>query len=80
MDPSQHTVEVAQHSRALSLSGANSSLQGLTVEKYSPVQEWSYVDPDIGGSTGGVMIFASGSGLKITGNTFRYSGGGAAWA
>ena len=78
VDPSQHTVEVAQHSRALSLSGANSSLQGLTVEKYSPVQEWSYVDPDIGGSTGGVMIFASGSGLKITGNTFRYSGGGAA--
>ena len=78
VDPSPHTVEVAQHSRALSLSGANSSLQGLTVEKYSPVQEWSYVDPDIGGSTGGVMIFASGSGLKITGNTFRYSGGGAA--
>ena len=52
VDPSQHTVEVAQHSRALSLLSDNITLSGLTVEKYSPVQEWNYTDPEIGGNTG----------------------------
>ncbi len=78
VDPSQHTVEVSQHSRALTLLGDHSTLEGLDVEKYSPVQEWSYEDPDIGGDTGGVMVFASGAGLKVSGNTFKYSGGGTA--
>ena len=78
VDPGQHTVEVAQHSRALTLSADSIALSGLTVEKYSPVQEWDYMDPEIGTSTGGVMVFASGTGLSITGNTFRYSGGGTA--
>ena len=78
VDPSQHTVEVSQHARALSLLSDNITLSGLTIEKYSPVQEWNYTDPEIGGNTGGVMVFASGTGLNVTGNTFRYSGGGSA--
>ena len=78
VDPGQHTVEVAQHSRALTMVADNVTLSGLTVEKYSPVQEWDYMDPEIGTSTGGVMVFASGAGLTVSGSTFRYSGGGTA--
>ena len=78
VDPGRHTVEVVQHSRALTLIGDSTTLDGLTVEKYSPVQQWDYSDPEIGTSTGGVMVFASGKGLQITNSTFRYSSAGTA--
>ena len=73
VDPSKHQVEVVQHARALTLVSDGIALKGLTVEKYSPVQEWDYNDPEIGASSGGAMVFAHGSNMLFEGNTFRYS-------
>ena len=73
VNPAEHTVEVVQHSRALTISAARSALKGVTVEKYSPVQEWDYPDPEIGLLSGGAMVFASATDLRIENSTFRYS-------
>lgn len=78
VDPAAHNVEVVQHSRAMTLNADDITLDGLTVEKYSPVQEWNYSDPEIGGNTGGLMLFGAGKNLTITNNSFRYSGAGTA--
>ena len=45
----------------------------MTVEKYSPLQEWDYADPEIGFLSGGAMVFASATDLRIENSTFRYS-------
>ena len=47
VNPAEHTVEVVQHSRALTITAAGAALKGVTVEKYSPVQEWDYNDPEM---------------------------------
>ena len=73
VNPAEHTVEVVQHSRALTISAATSALKGVTVEKYSPVQEWDYADPEIDVLSGGAMVFASANDLRIENSTFRYS-------
>ena len=73
VNPAEHTVEVVQHSRALTISAAGAALKGVTVEKYSPVQEWDYADPEIGLLSGGAMVFASATDLRIENSTFRYS-------
>ncbi|BDA63262.1 right-handed parallel beta-helix repeat-containing protein [Actinomyces capricornis] len=73
VDPAQHEVEVVQHHRALSSTADNVTLSGVVVEKYSAVQRWDYADPEIGTLTGGGMVVASGSNLRIEGSTFRYS-------
>ena len=73
VDPSQHQVEVVQHSRALSFNADNIALSGLTVEKYSAVQRWDYQDPDIGTISGGGMIVAAHGAPRIENSTFRYS-------
>lgn len=78
VDPGEHVVEVVQHSRAVSLAADGIVLSGFTVEKYSPVQTWDYNDPEIGTATGGAMVVASGNGLEVSGNTFRYAAAGAA--
>lgn len=78
VDPAAHNVEVVQHSRAMTLNADDITLDGLTVEKYSPVQEWNYIDQDIGANTGGLMLFGAGKNLTITNNAFRYSGAGTA--
>ena len=73
VDPSQHQVEVVQHSRALSFNTDNITLSGLTVEKYSAVQRWDYPDPEIGTISGGGMIVAAHGAPRIENSTFRYS-------
>ena len=73
VDPSQHQVEVVQHSRALSFNADNIALSGLTVEKYSAVQRWDYQDPEIGTISGGGMIVAAHGAPRIENSTFRYS-------
>ncbi|VEG26819.1 right-handed parallel beta-helix repeat-containing protein [Actinomyces howellii] len=78
VDPSQHTVEVTQHSRALSLAGNGVTLTGMTVEKYAPVQRWDYNDPEISTATGGAMVVASGDDVELSNNTFRHSSAGTA--
>ncbi|GGO99972.1 right-handed parallel beta-helix repeat-containing protein [Actinomyces gaoshouyii] len=78
VDPSQHTVEVVQQHRALTLHGANATLSGIVVEKYSPLQRWDYNDPEIGVFTGGGAVVVSKGGQTIENNTFRYSAAGSA--
>ena len=73
VNPAEHTVEVVQHSRALTITAAGAALKGVTVEKYSPVQEWDYNDPEIKLFTGGAMVFAWANDLVIENSTFRYS-------
>ena len=73
VNPAEHTVGVVQHSRALTITAAGAALKGVTVEKYSPVQEWDYNDPEIKLFTGGAMVFASANDLVIENSTFRYS-------
>ena len=78
VDPNQHTVEVVQQHRALTLHGANSTLSGIVVEKYAPLQRWDYNDPEIGVFTGGGAVVVSKDGQTIENNTFRYSSAGSA--
>ncbi len=78
VDPSKHTVEVVQQHRALTLQGANTTLSGIVVEKYSPLQRWDYQDPEIGVFTGGGAVVVSKEGQTIENNTFRYSAAGSA--
>ncbi len=73
VDPSQHQVEVVQHSRALSFNTDNITLSGLTVEKYSAVQRWDYRDPEIGTISGGGTVVAAHGSPRIENSTFRYS-------
>ena len=77
-NPSGHTVEVVQHHRALTLGGEGTVFNGFTVEKYSPLQQWDYKDPEIGTLTGGAMFFVGGKNVSITNNTFQYSAMGTA--
>ena len=77
-NPSGHTVEVVQHHRSLTLGGEGSVFNGFTVEKYSPLQQWDYKDPEIGTLTGGVMFFVGAKNVSVTNNTFQYSAMGTA--
>ncbi|QQM67224.1 right-handed parallel beta-helix repeat-containing protein [Actinomyces weissii] len=77
-NPSAHEIEVVQHSRALSLLASGTTLNGITVEKYAPVQRWDYPDPEIHYNTGAAMVFVQGDNMKVTNSTFRYSSAGAA--
>lgn len=72
-NPAGHTVEVVQHHRSLTLGGEGSVFNGFTVEKYSPLQQWDYEDPEIGTLTGGVMFFVGAKNVSVTNNTFQYS-------
>ena len=73
-----HTVEVVQRHRSLTLGGEGSVFNGFTVEKYSPLQQWDYKDPEIGTLTGGVMFFVGAKNVSVTNNTFQYSAMGTA--
>lgn len=77
-NPAGHTVEVVQHHRSLTLGGEGSVFNGFTVEKYSPLQQWDYKDPEIGTLTGGVMFFVGAKNISVTNNTFQYSAMGTA--
>ena len=77
-NPAGHTVEVVQHHRSLTLGGEGSVFNGFTVEKYSPLQQWDYKDPEIGTLTGGVMFFVGAKNVSVTNNTFQYSAMGTA--
>lgn len=77
-NPAGHTVEVVQHHRSLTLGGEGSVFNGFTVEKYSPLQQWDYEDPEIGTLTGGVMFFVGAKNVSVTNNTFQYSAMGTA--
>lgn len=77
-NPAGHTVEVVQHHRSLTLGGEESVFNGFTVEKYSPLQQWDYRDPEIGTLTGGVMFFVGAENVSVTNNTFQYSAMGTA--
>ena len=77
-NPSGHTVEVVQHHHSLTLGGEGSVFNGFTVEKYSPLQQWDYKDPEIGTLTGGVMFFVGAKNVSVTNNTFQYSAMGTA--
>lgn len=77
-NPSAQEIEVVQHSRALSLLASGSTLNGITVEKYAPVQSWDYRDPETQYSTGAAMVFVQGDSMTVTNSTFRYSSAGAA--
>ncbi|MBE6477400.1 MAG: DUF1565 domain-containing protein [Propionibacteriaceae bacterium] len=77
-DPTGHTVEITQHSRALTLSGDGIVVDGLDVTKYSPVQRWDYADPEIGTSTGAEMVMMHGTDNTYRNATFSHSGMGTA--
>ena len=73
-DPTGHTVEITQHSRALTLSGSSITVDGVAVTKYAPVQRWDYADPEIGTATGAEMVVVHGTGNTYRNATFSHSG------
>lgn len=45
VDPTKHRVEIVQYARALTVAANGASINGLIVEKYSPVQQSDYKAP-----------------------------------
>lgn len=78
VDPAAHTVEVVQHSRAMSVAADGTTLSGLVVEKYAPVAQWDYPDPEIGTASGGAMLVTSANAVRVENSVFRYSSGATA--
>lgn len=78
VDPSKHRVEIVQYARALTVAANGASINGVIVEKYSPVQQSDYKDPEIGNATGSSMVTISGTNTTVTNSTFRYSAAGPA--
>lgn len=77
-DPSGHDVEIAQRARALTVAADDVTLRGLTIERFSPLQVWSYQDPETGGLTGAVMVSVSGARARIEDMVLSESAAGTA--
>ncbi|MDO4901455.1 right-handed parallel beta-helix repeat-containing protein [Actinomyces sp.] len=77
-DPGDKTVEIIQHGRALTMLGTGTSLIGLKITNYAPIQAWNYVDPVWGKNGNATMVFNVAKGSHIDRVTFSGSQAGPA--
>lgn len=77
-NPQGRHVEIVEEHQAMTIVAANTTINGLTVEKYSPLQLWDYKEPEVGHRSGGTAFLINGANAKVTNSKFRYAAQGSA--